>query len=427
MAAGLFAFRALDDGRIEYTGNNVYKPIEDVRSLDVTGLEPGPDEIRRLSRINAAMYKAVVEYFGKVVGAEFVVLPLITRMLSSPGAAFKELVRGRRLVSDQPLEVEAFTIERFFQDQCSSRDPCIVFLSESSQLYLEITIAYSGISRVYSVYNSFRREEADWCHLTEFHHVEFEGRVSQEENESIAMGLIRHLVKRILEEAEDDVLYYVDRDYVEEVEYMASNPKRVRLAEALYDLYNFTGNRKYREFTSRHLGSWEELKLTQIYETFVVLKEYPYFETFFYQTYRDPVGPDTVDLEFRVGGESLRVKAKAYNGVPVADNADIIWPGYREVVGSGHRVRTAVETEYRIRRFLGLLLYGDPKKGSIRDPDIDRITELYRPYIEIRSLRGYRETSGFGLGWERFLQGLLKLPSITLATPFPRTHKPPRV
>ena len=44
MAVGLFAFRALDDGRIEYTGNNVYKPIEAVRSLDVTWLEPGPDE-----------------------------------------------------------------------------------------------------------------------------------------------------------------------------------------------------------------------------------------------------------------------------------------------------------------------------------------------------------------------------------------------
>jgi asparaginyl-tRNA synthetase len=51
----------------------------------------------------------------------------------------------------------------------------------------------------------------------------------------------------------------------------------------------------------------------------------------------------------------------------------------------------------------------------------------YKPYIEIRNLPNYTPTSGFGLGWERFMQGLLKLPTIGDGAIFARMHFLPKV
>jgi translation initiation factor 6 len=58
---------------------------------------------------------------------------------------------------------------------------------------------------------------------------------------------------------------------------------------------------------------------------------------------------DASEEEIRLAEEILKVKVKSYEGIPVADTADLIWPGYREVCGSGHRVRDAKEAEYKIR------------------------------------------------------------------------------
>jgi len=85
----------------------------------------------------------------------------------------------------------------------------------------------------------------------------------------------------------------------------------------------------------------------------------------------------------------------------VANNADIIWPGYREIIGSGHRVRSEKELEEKSE------IFNLPK-------------EDYKPYLQTRKSKNYKETSGFGLGWERLLQGLLEMPFIWSASQFPR-------
>ncbi|MFH1889787.1 MAG: amino acid--tRNA ligase-related protein, partial [Nanoarchaeota archaeon] len=85
----------------------------------------------------------------------------------------------------------------------------------------------------------------------------------------------------------------------------------------------------------------------------------------------------------------------------VANNADIIWPGYRETIGSGHRVRTIKELKEKAK------IFNLPK-------------EDYKPYLQSRELNNYVETSGFGVGWERLLQGLLEMPFIWSACQFPR-------
>ena len=51
------------------------------------------------------------------------------------------------------------------------------------------------------------------------------------------------------------------------------------------------------------------------------------------------------------------------------------------------------------------------------------VKEFYRPYLQSRQFEDYEETSGFGLGWERLLQGLLEMPFIYSISHFPRVDK----
>jgi aspartyl/asparaginyl-tRNA synthetase len=52
--------------------------------------------------------------------------------------------------------------------------------------------------------------------------------------------------------------------------------------------------------------------------------------------------------------------------------------------------------------------------------------EDYAPYLKTRDYDHYQETSGFGLGWQRLTQWLLKLPVIWEASHIPRGHHAPR-
>jgi aspartyl/asparaginyl-tRNA synthetase len=220
-----------------------------------------------------------------------------------------------------------------------------IFLSESSQLYLEFTLAFSNFTSVFSIYNSFRKEKADWCHLSEFHHIEYEGKVDQRKNEEIIIGLLKHIIKDILQNCEEEILSFVDKDYISYLENSIKNVKRLPLYNVLQTLYLETGLSEYKNFTTKFFGSWEEIKITNLVDGFVFIKEFPYYSSFFYQTYVEGNGKNNVEIDIY----GKKVKVKSYEGIPVADTADLIWPGYREVCGSGHRVRDAKEAEYKIR------------------------------------------------------------------------------
>jgi asparaginyl-tRNA synthetase len=153
-----------------------------------------------------------------------------------------------------------------------------------------------------------------------------------------------------------------------------------RSREALELLYRETGNKKYKEFTLKYFGSWEEIKITEILGNMVLIREFPLLEVQFYHALVDGKNPQ------------------------VADNSDIIWPGYRETIGSGHRARSKKELKEKSK------IFNLPKSD-------------YAPYLQTRKLRNYEETSGFGLGWERMLQGLLEMPFIWSASQFPRVDR----
>jgi aspartyl/asparaginyl-tRNA synthetase len=52
--------------------------------------------------------------------------------------------------------------------------------------------------------------------------------------------------------------------------------------------------------------------------------------------------------------------------------------------------------------------------------------EDYEPYINLRELPNYKTTCGFGLGWQRYTQWLLKMPFIWQMSHIPRSEHLPK-
>jgi len=370
-------YTANKNGTISYKGNNIFGPIENIQDV-IPPLEEIEGRVGQfnneeiwgyISRINHRINLSSNEYFDGI-GAIFTKLPLITRMISSPGAIYgKEAINYT--TDTCPITLKWFNLKD------------TAFLSESSQIYLELALIQKGINQVYSIYNSFRKEKADATHLSEFHHIEYEGKVNQEENERIALGLIKKIIEDLLDKNGEDLKYFLSDDKLNELKLFAENLfniPRIPFREALDLLYKETENSKYKDFTLKHFGSWEEIKLTEIFRNMVIIKEFPLLEVPFYHAAIDGKTPK------------------------VANNSDFIWPGYRETIGSGHRVNSESELNEKAKTF------NLPK-------------EDYKPYLQSRKLDGYKPTSGFGLGWERLLQGLLEMPFIWSACQFPRIDK----
>lgn len=373
---------AKENGEIKYVGNKIFKPIENIKNIKITKevVENRVNQFieqkeywKAIIIINNTIYKKSVEYFESL-GAKFILLPLTTRMISSPGAVY-----GKKKINytqdTVPIKLKWFNVGT-------------VFLSESSQLYLELSLIINDIDHVYSIYNSFRKEKADYTHLSEFHHIEYEGHVSQEENEKIAKNLTKYLIDNLLTINQDDLKIFLTNEDLNELEKFTKNDgyKKITLKKALEILYQETGDKKYEKFTSMYWGFWEEVFITNYFDSIVLVREFPMLEVAFYhKPLKKEYDP--------VSGEEIWV----------VDNADFIFSGYREYIGSGHRIETIEELEWKAK------LFNLPK-------------EDYQPYYVVRASPTYKPSSGFGMGWERFMQGILKMPTIIDVCLFPRVH-----
>jgi len=295
-------------------------------------------------------------------------LPLTTRMISSPGAVYgKEAINYT--TDTCPITLKWFDLKD------------IAFLSESSQIYLELALTQKKVDKVYSIYNSFRKEKADAVHLSEFHHIEFEGKVSQKQNVEILHGLVKTIIKECLKKNKENLLYFLNDSEIIDLKKISQEKKleTITYKQALDILWTKTHDLKYKKFTLQIFGTWEEVFLSNQYSSLLGIEEFPLLEIPFYHA--------------KVNGKNPAV----------AECLDILWPGYKEFGGSGHRVRNKRELEEKAR------IFNLPKKD-------------YTPYLQTRELPRYKETSGFGVGWERLLQGLLKTPYIWSAAAFPRGH-----
>lgn len=367
-------YEAKKDGTVDYIGNKVFPKVEDVHSkkLSTHDIENRVNSLHddriwpAITRINNRLNTSITEYFNSI-GALFVPLPLTTRMISSPGAVYgKEVINYT--TDTCPITLDWFDL------------PNKAFLAESSQIYLELTLLQKGIDHVFANYHSFRKEPSDSTHLSEFHHVEYEGHVSQLDNLKIINDMLRKAVYDIVNNNKADLEVFLSDEKIKKLseEFMKVIPK-VTLINALELLHQDTQLDKYSYFGLKEFGSWEETRITQIIGGTVAVTEMPLLEVPFYHAQKNAIVP------------------------AVADNADILGGGYREIMGSGHRVTSIAELERKAT------LFNLPKND-------------YEPYLQSRRFPDYKETSGFGMGWERFIQFILEMPFIYSASLFPRIH-----
>jgi len=360
---------------VNYVGNNVDLAINDISKLtqyDFTNrvFELAKDErYFHLHKIDNAMFFATIEYF-KSIGADWCNLPLTTLMISSPG----EVYAGQTLdytTDTLPVDTSWFNNERK------------IFLSESSQFYLELRLLVQGVDKVFSIYNSFRKENADFSHLSEFQHIEFEGHVDFQKNINISIELLAYIADYLVKNTRRNLEYFLTHEEISSLSETFKNYsfETLTFKEALSILYKETKNPQYKEHSLKHFGSWEEIKLTELIGKHAIITEYPILEIPFYHN------------------------EGSKNGT--AENADIVLYGYREVIGSGVRI-TNGDTLLKKSKIFNL-------------PEQD-----YAPYLESRQVDSYQTSAGFGMGWQRFTHWLLKLPTIVEASHIPRGHWIPK-
>lgn len=257
-----------------------------------------------------------------------------------------------------------------------------IFLAESSQFYLELHLLIKNIESVFSIYNSFRKEQSDATHLTEFQHIEFEWKVDIIECKKIFIWLFQHIFQYIYKRNKKDLLYFIDETTLEFKKKLAeTDPITIDFETALELLYNDTKDEKYKEFTLKYFGSREEIRLTEILWNNVIVESFPMLQIPFYHA-----------------------AAKEHsNWVPLAKNTDFILYGYRETIWAWERITD--------------------KDAIIHKAEVFNLPkDDYLPYVQSRDFDNYITTSWFGLWWQRLIQWLTDQPTIYQSTIIPRTH-----
>lgn len=361
---------------IIYNGNNIF-PAKQIfmNGLDESLLQNRIDRVKKekqffhITKIDNSIFYATIDYFRNI-WANWANIPLTTLMISSPWEVYAWQTLDHT-TDTLPIEIPS----RFWNNRR-------VFLAESSQFYLELYLLIEWLEKVFSIYNSFRKEKSDITHLTEFQHIEFEWVVSYEENIKTFIGLYEHIFEYLVKNNKEDLLFFLSEEKLQQkIDVIKKWPIRISFKDALDLLYKATNDNKYKEFSLKNFWTWEEIKLTEIIGWNVIIEEFPLLQIPFYH----------------------EIATHEIDWVPVAKNADFILFGYRETIGSWQRIKNK-----------DVLL----EKAKIFNLPFDD----YLPYLASRDYNDYKVTSWFWLGWQRLTQWITDQPYIYEATVFPRTH-----
>ena len=269
---------ANNDHTLGYGGNRIFKPMKKISEKIPTGqildrvkdLHTNNEFWSHIIEINDTINSETNNYFSKI-GSRFALLPVTTRMISSPGALYgKEHLDYS--TDTIPIKLKWFDLKKD------------VFLAESSQIYLELYLMLRNLKSVYCIYNSFRKEKSDFSHLSEFHHIEYEGKVTQKENKKIILGWTRGVLSKLLKKNIDDISYFVFDDDIQYLKNFCTGkkPEEITFEQALDILHSSTKNPKYKKFSTQNFGSWEEVKVTLELDNMAIISEFPLYEIAFY-------------------------------------------------------------------------------------------------------------------------------------------------
>ena len=245
------------------------------------------------------------------------------------------------------------------------------YLSQSGQLYQEATS--SALGRTYCFGPVFRSEKSKTRrHLTEFWMLEAEASFMEHvENMQLQEDLVVHVVKRILANCRAE-LKTLERDVAPLEAVAAGGFPRLSYDEALKKLQTLGSDIKWGD----DLGADDETILTQQYDKPIFVHHYPVEVKAFYMK------PDP-----KLPGQVL--------------NDDLLAPeGYGEIIGGSQRIDDLKLLEKRLE---------DHKLPK----------EAFEWYLDLRRY-GSVPHSGFGIGLERTVAWICKLPHVRETAPFPR-------
>lgn len=245
------------------------------------------------------------------------------------------------------------------------------YLSQSGQLYLEATSAALG--KTYCFGPTFRSEKSKTRrHLTEFWMLEAEAAyMDYEENMQLQEDMVVHVVKKVLANRRED-LKALERDVAPLEKVAEGGFPRITHAEAVAKLRELGSDIKEGD----DLGADDETLLTQQYDKPIFVHHYPVEIKAFYMK------PDPQDATRAL-------------------NDDMLAPeGYGEIIGGSQRIDDLKLLEERIAS------HGLPK-------------EAFEWYLDIRRY-GSVPHSGFGIGLERTVAWICKLPHVRETIPFAR-------
>jgi len=243
------------------------------------------------------------------------------------------------------------------------------YLTQSWQLHAEAMMY--GLEKIYTIAPSFRAEKSRTVrHLAEYWHAEVETAWQDMEGcMEIGENLVSHVANRVAEKCKKELKFFK----IDPKDLMIKPPfERITYDNAIKILQD----KKFKVKWGDDFGADEEKALTEDYTKPIFVYGYPVKVKSFYHL-PDPKNPK------------------------ITRSFDLLAPGVGEIIGGGQRIHDAKQLISKIKEF-GL----NPKD--------------YEWYIDLRKY-GTVPHSGFGLGVERLIMYLAKIPHIMDTIPFPRT------
>ncbi|CAD27140.2 ASPARAGINYL tRNA SYNTHETASE [Encephalitozoon cuniculi GB-M1] len=251
------------------------------------------------------------------------------------------------------------------------------YLTQSSQLYLETVVPASH--RAYCIMPSYRAEKSRTRrHLSEYTHVEAEmADIDLDGLISSIEALVSYSMRRFYEEMKSDILSVFPEFEFHKV---PRTPfKRIKYSEAI-ELLKSKGYKK-EDNTDFELGD-DIPDAAERYLVEVVGDGCPVFLT-----------------HFLVGHKPFYMR-KDENDKGLTESTDLLFPGIGEILGGSMRQDTYED-----------LIEGFRRENINIDP--------YYWYLDMARF-GPCKHGGYGLGFERFLMGLMRYESVDEATLYPR-------
>jgi asparaginyl-tRNA synthetase len=334
----------------------------------IAHLRPRTNSLGAIARIRSSLSYAIHQFFQDQ-GFLLVHTPIITTIDCEGAGEMFKVVTPQHVSKDKP---DAPAEIDFFGKPAN--------LTVSGQLQAEVYAMALG--NVYTFGPTFRAENSNTSrHLAEFWMVEPEMAFCDlAGNLSLAESFLKYLVRHVLENDKMDIdlfANFIDKKLYTKLEKVIESPfSRITYTEAVTILQKSNKNFEFSVQWGTDLQAEHERYLCEeIFARPVFVTDYPKNIKPFYM---------------RINDDDRTVAAM-----------DLLLPGIGEIIGGSQR-------EERHDVLLS------------RMQELHLNLEEYSWYLDLRSF-GTVPHSGFGLGFERFLQFVTAMNNIREVIPFPRT------